>query len=169
MWGILQGVTFDQGEFLLRLLFTTCALVLTTAVLVFSATFANAAGQVVYRWTDERGNQVNSDRPPPQGIEYETISTSSSMVHTVQPESSTEPSTVNPDTGKDASSVADAKAPASQKNPEFCARAKDNLTQLDTHARIRLRDDKGEVRYLSEEEKLVERQKAAEAIKVFCE
>jgi Domain of unknown function (DUF4124) len=171
MWGILQAVTFHPGELHLRLVFTTCALILATTVLVFSTHFATAAGKVVYRWTDERGNQVNSDRPPPPGIKYETIATTSSMMHTVEPENSNSAPTANPKTGKEdpASPVADANAQASQKNPELCARAKDNLTQLDTHARIRLRDDQGEVRYLSEEEKSLEKQKAQDAIKVFCE
>jgi len=167
MWGILQGVTFYQGDDLLKLTFTTSALVLATALQIFCASFANA-GTVVYRWNDAAGNQVNSDRPPPEGIEYETISTSSSMVHTVEPAEGTVPPTVKPGAGKDAPATAD-KTPATQKNPEFCARARDNLTQLDTHARIRLRDDQGEVRYLSEEEKTAEKQKALDAIKVFCE
>jgi hypothetical protein len=169
MWGILQLATFHPGDVLLRLLFTTRTLILTTVVLVFSGSFANAAGQVVYRWTDEQGNQVNSDRPPALGVEYETISTSSSMVHTVEPDNSAAPPTVNPEEGKETAASPVAEAPASQKNPEFCATAKSNLTQLETHARIRLRDDNGEVRYLSEEEKAVEKQKAQDAIKAFCE
>ncbi len=145
----------------MKLVFTT---ILAT---ILCASFANADA-VVYRWNDAAGNQVNSDRPPPLGIEYETISTSSSMVHTVDPAEGTVPPTAKPGAGKDAPAAA-AKAPASLKNPEHCARARDNLTQLDTHARIRLRDDQGEIRYLSEEEKAAEKQKALDAIKVFCE
>jgi hypothetical protein len=169
MWGILQEATYFAGDLHLRPVFTARALFLTTALLVFSTSFANAAGQVVYRWTDESGNQVNSDRPPPLGVEYETISTSSSMVHTVEPENSPAPPAANPEEGKEAAASPVAEAPASQKNPEFCATAKSNLSQLETHARIRLRDDNGEVRYLSEEEKAVEKQKAQDAIKAFCE
>ncbi len=151
----------------MKLAFTTSALVLATALLTLSTTFASAS-EVVYRWKDAAGNPVNSDRPPPEGVEYETFSTSSSMVHAVDPAAGTAPPTGKPAAGKGAPATA-ATAPVSQKNPENCARAKDNLTQLDTHARIRLRNDQGEIRYLSEEEKAAEKQKALDAIKVFCE
>ena len=57
-------------------------LVLATAALVLAGSLANA-GQVVYRWKDDRGNPVNSDRPPPKGVDYEVISTQSSMVRPV--------------------------------------------------------------------------------------
>jgi len=153
----------------LKLAFTTCTVGLA-ALLTFATSFASA-GETVYRWKDAAGNQVNSDRPPPDGIEYETMSTSSSMVHTVEDPAVPASAPTQPGAGKDAAAapVADAQSPATQKNPELCARAKDNLTQLDTHARIRLRDDKGEIRFLSEDEKLAEKQKAQEAIKVFCD
>lgn len=167
MWGILQAVTCYLGDDQLKLLFTTSAFVLATALLNLPGSFATA-GEVVYRWNDEAGNQVNSDRPPPLGIDYETISTSSSMVHTVDPAEGTAPPTVKPGVDKDAPATV-AKAPANQKNPEYCKRAQDNLVQLDSHARIRLRDDQGAVRYLSEEEKVAETKKAKDAVKAYCE
>jgi hypothetical protein len=151
----------------LKLASTTSALVFAAALLTLSGYFANA-GEVVYRWKDQAGNQVNSDRPPPLGIDYETISTSSSMVHTVDPAESAAPPPVKPGAGKDAPAAV-AKTPATEKNPEYCKRAQDNLVQLDSNARIRLRDDQGEVRFLSEEEKTAERKKTLDAIKAFCD
>ena len=38
-----------------------CALV--AAIVSYSA--ATSAGETYYRWTDERGNRLHSDRPPP--------------------------------------------------------------------------------------------------------
>jgi hypothetical protein len=168
MWGSLASGTIFWGDHRLKLAFTTGAFVLA-GLLTFATSFSSA-GEVIYRWKDEAGNPVNSDRPPPEGIKYETISTSSSMVHAVDPSDGSAPPAAKPGTGKDsaAAPVAEAKAPATKMNPEQCARAKDNLTQLDTHARIRIRDDKGEVRFLSEEEKQAEKQKTLDAIKAFC-
>ncbi len=57
----------------------------------------------------------------------------------------------------------EAKKPAVEKNPEYCARAKDNLLQIDCHGQIRLRNDQGEVRYLTQEEKAAERKKALDS------
>jgi len=143
----------------------SCVLVLATALSLYGPMVS--AGKNVYRWTDDRGNPVNSDRPPPPGIDYEVISTQSSMVRQVDSEEGAVPPTVKPSVGNEFEPV-ESKRPAVEKNPEYCTRAKDNLTQLDSHARIRLRDDQGEVRYLTEEEKSAERQKALDAIKAFC-
>lgn len=143
------------------------ALVLATAVLVFSSSFANA-GQVVYRWMDDRGNPVNSDRPPPKGVDYEVISTNSSMVRPVDAEEGAVPLEVKPSVDNQFQPV-DASKPKIEKNPEYCARAKENLHTLDSNARIRLRDAQGEVRFLTEEEKQVERNKALETIKLNCD
>jgi hypothetical protein len=143
------------------------ALVLATAVLVLSGSLANA-GQVVYRWMDDRGNPVNSDRPPPKGVDYEVISTSSSMVRPVDSEEGAVPLEVKPSADNKFEPV-DTGKPKIEKNPEYCQRAKENLATLDSKARIRLRDEQGEVKYLSDEEKQVERNKALETIKLNCD
>ncbi len=151
----------------MKLAFTTCALVLTTALLTLSS-FHASAGEVVYRWKDDAGNQVNSDRPPPQGTEYEVISTSSSMVHAVDPAGGAVPLQVKPTADKESEPVA-ASTPKTEKNPEYCKTARDNLQTLDSHARIRLRDEQGEYRYIDEDEKQQQRKLALDAIKAFCE
>lgn len=143
------------------------ALVLVTAVLVLSSSLVYA-GQVVYRWIDDRGNPVNSDRPPPKGVDYEVISTSSSMVRPVDAEEGAVPLEVKPSADNQFQPV-DTSKPKVEKNPEYCQRAKENLATLDSKARIRLRDEQGEVRYLSEEDKQLERNKALETIKLNCD
>jgi len=167
MWGTFDLDIFHWGDTFLKRSLNLCALILTSLVLSLSGSFANSDA-VVYRWKDEAGNQVNSDRPPPQGIDYEVVSTRSSFVRPVDSKEGAVPLEVNSSAGNDAKKVA-AKTPATQKNPEYCAAARNNLLQIDSHARIQLRDDQGEVRYLSEEEKAVEKQKALAAIKAFCD
>ena len=143
------------------------SLVMAIAVLTLSSSLANAS-QVVYRWKDAQGNPVNSDRPPPKGTDYEVISTKSSMVRPVDAAEGAVPLTVKPSVGNEFQPV-DANKPKIEKNPEYCKRAKDNLTQIDSHAQIRLRDDNGNVHILTEEEKQLERNKALETIKLNCD
>lgn len=147
--------------------FLGCVLAITVTTLTL-ASYQAGAGEVVYRWNDADGNPVNSDRPPPLGTDYEVISTSSSMVREVDSNEGAVPLTVKPTADNNFKPVI-ANKPAVEKNPEICARAKDNLVQIDSHARIRLRDDKGEIRYLSEEEKNAERKKAQDAVKAYCD
>ena len=151
----------------MKLAFNRHAFLLATALLTMYHPVANA-DQVVYRWKDTAGNPVNSDRPPPQGVDYEVISTKSSMVRPVDAQEGAVPLQVKPSADNDFTPV-DSSQPATEKNPEYCARAKDNLVQIESHARIRLRDDQGEIRYLSEEEKNAERKKAQYAVKAYCD
>jgi hypothetical protein len=149
----------------LKRLIITGSLILAALLLPLSGA---SAGETLYRWLDDRGNPVNSDRPPPKGVEYEVISTSSSMVRKVESDEGAVPLEVKSTASNDFEEV-NTSTPRIEKNPEFCQRAQDNLTQLDTHARIRLRNEEGEIRYLDEEEKAAERQKALDAIEAFCE
>ena len=163
-------ITTDWEGDLLKRVNITAAVVLVTAVLSLWGAYASA-GQTLYRWIDERGNQVNSDRPPPTGIEYEEISTSSSMVRQVDAEESVTPpkATTTPGTNTEPANQEATEKLVTLKNPEYCAIARENLKQLDTSARIRLRNEQGEIRYLNEEEKAVEREKALSGIESFCE
>jgi len=167
MWSTFVAIsTYWKGE-LLKHVNITGALVLAATVLTLWGAYASA-GQTLYRWIDEQGNPVNSDRPPPTGVEYEVISTSSSMVRKVESDEGAVPLKVKPTVSNDFDAVNTEKPPI-EKNPEYCARAQDNLAQLDSHARIRLRNDQGEVRFLSDEERAAERQKAISAIETHCE
>jgi len=166
MWSIFATITvFCRGDLLKRVNIT--ALVIAIAVTTLLGSLARA-DQNLYRWTDERGNQVNSDRPPPPGIEYEVISTRSSMVRKVDGEEGAVPPKVTPTPGNQFDPVNTAQRTI-EKNPELCARARDNLAQLDTRARIRIRNEQGEVRFLTEAERAGERDKAIGAIETYCE
>lgn len=144
------------------------------ALLLVLATGAPAPGadaaETYYRWKDDRGNLVVSDRPPTEpDIEYEVVSQRTSFVRRVRPGEGAVPAEVTPRPGNRFEQV-ETGEPMVEKNPEACARARTNLETLDTSARIRIRDpDTGEMRYLTEEEKITQRQRAEETIRVHCE
>ena len=126
-----------------------------------------------YKWFDSRGNPQHSDRPPPAGVEYEFVSTDTGMRRRVTAE---EAAKQGDDDGDAAASmpsnttatpnVAEQQA-AVKKDPALCEQAKANLETLNSKARVRIRDDDG-IRYLTEEEKDVQRKKAEDLIAVHC-
>ncbi|MBT5005843.1 MAG: DUF4124 domain-containing protein, partial [Halieaceae bacterium] len=50
---------------------------LLTAITCFSA--YSLADTIHYRWLNERGFTVYSDRPPPEGVNYEVVSSESNL------------------------------------------------------------------------------------------
>jgi hypothetical protein len=125
-----------------------------------------------YRWKDERDRLVVSDRPPQDpSIEYEVVSPRSSLVRRVSPGEGAVPPETTPRPGNEFERVdPDAGESRVPKNPETCARAQSNLATLETAARIRIRDpETGELRYLSEEEKEEQRERARSNIRIHCE
>ena len=142
------------------------------AILLIVAAMPTQAADTYYRWKDERGKLVVSDRPPPDpNTEYEVVSQRSTLVRRVQPGEGAVPPEVTPRPGNEFEQVdTRVEIEAVKKNPESCARAKANLETLNTTARIRIRDkETGELRFISEEEKDVQRQKARDTIRVHCE
>lgn len=148
----------------------TFKLTLGATILCFAAISASlqAQGTVHYRWLNERGNPVHSDRPPPKGIDYEVITTGSGLKRVVSGEEGAVPPEVKPRVGNNFTQVDEEEAKRSKKNPELCKRAKTNLEALTGNAKVRIRDDQGEERFLSEEEVIVEREKARAQVSVYC-
>jgi len=145
------------------------ALALSLALQTMTGSDTIAAGDRIYRWTDAEGNQVNSDVPPPVGVAYDVISTDSSMVRSVAADEESASIGEEGQSEEKPAAPVDSRRVTIEKNPEYCAQAKNNLTQLDTRARIRLMGDDGKVRYLDEQERAVEREKALAAIEAYCE
>ena len=144
-----------------------CASLLATSALLLQPN-AVQADETYYQWIDDKGRPVHSDRPPPKGVEYEVVSTQSKLVRPVDAETGAVPKKIEPTPGNDFNPVQSG-APAVAKNPEYCDRARENLSRLDTDARIRMRDEQGEVRFLDEQQRAVERQKALDSINAYCE
>lgn len=140
---------------------------LVLGAVLFSTGISQAAEKTYYRWQDDRGYPVHSDRPPPAGIDYEVVSTKSNMIRQVDGDDGAVPATTQP-TASNRFEQVEAKKVEAKKNPEFCSRAQQNLETLETKARISIRDGDGEVRFLSEEEKENERAKARVQIASQC-
>jgi len=114
-----------------------------------------------YRWVDNNGNPVLSDRPPETGIPYTEVGVDTGFrrypkpVATKSNEPSGQPPTGNPSASPLASSNGAEANPASvvEAHPALCERAEDNIFKLETFPRMRVRDDDGEVRFMSDEER----------------
>ena len=48
-------------------------------LLLTAGSLAAVAATNYYRWIDERGNTIHSDRPPPAGVDYEVVRTGASF------------------------------------------------------------------------------------------
>ena len=145
----------------------TCLAGLSLVVLVCGS-LAVHAGATYCRWQDDRGNLVHSDRPPPTGTPYEVISTESSLVRHVDADEGAVPATTKPTVGNEFEQSDESKTPP-KKNPEQCKIAQENLQTLSTKVRIQIRNDQGELRPLSEEEKEIQRKQAQDTIEAHCE
>ena len=145
----------------------TFALLVTTAVIALGYT-STASGETYYRWNDSRGHPVHSDRPPPKGTDYEVVSTNTSLIRPVEADSGAVPKKIKPTPANEFDPV-EAKVAVIEKNPEYCARGKENLEIIDTTPRIRMRGDDGEMRIITPEERGIQRQQALKTIKTYCE
>lgn len=126
------------------------------------------ADETHYRWLDDRGNPVHSDRPPPAGIEYEVISTQSGFKRMVPGAVGAVPLEVEPRVGNEFTPVPK-QSEATRKNPEICEIARKNLETLNTFARVQVRGDQGDIEYLSDEEKEAQRNEATSLIQQHCD
>ncbi len=143
------------------------ALPLLAAVMVLGH-LPNVDAATYYRWKDERGNPVHSDRPPDKGIAYEVVTTDSGLTRPVEAGTGAVPRTVVPSAGNDFEPT-EPMTLTTVKNPEYCARARKNLEVIDIVPRIRTRDDQGEMKILTPEDREAERKKALAAIEAYCE
>ena len=121
-----------------------------------------------YQWTNERGTIVHSDRPPPPGVDYEVVSTDSGLKRVVEGEEGAVPLDLESKPGNEF--VQHQKNPeAFEKNPVTCERAQKDLETLTTSAEVAVRNDQGELRYLTPEEIKAETTKAQATIELHCD
>jgi hypothetical protein len=146
---------------------TICAILLASSAIFLSA-MSVQAGETYYRWTDDKGRPVHSDRPPPKGIDYEVIKTGSGFRRQVDSDEGVVPLSVEPTESNKFKPVDTSKVKI-EKNPEFCARGRENLETLDSGVRIRMRNEEGEVVYLGEEDREVQRKRAQDTIEMHCQ
>ena len=114
-----------------------------------------------YRWVDDNGNPVLSDRPPEAGIPYTEVGVDTGFRRYPKPVATetAEPGGQAPASSTSSSLAANATGGQSNRvevveaQPALCERAEDNIFKLETFPRMRVRDDDGEVRFMSDEER----------------
>lgn len=139
------------------------------AIALLSGVFASVSAGEIYRWNDANGNPVVSDRPPPAGIPYTTVGrkfgtkTNSAPTQTASDESEAPPvaEPIQAD-------VAQERPVELVQDPALCERAKERIFTLETFARVRFTDTDGEVKYLSDEMRADELERANEIKKIHC-
>lgn len=137
-----------------------------------SATLA-VAEKGHYKWIDSSGRPAHSDRPPPPGVEYEFVSSETGLSRRVTKEEprtsgATAAPAPQPSAATGGQTAAGGEQLAIEKNPALCDSARANLDTLNSKARVRIRDGDGSIRYLTPDEKDVQRQKAQDLIAVHC-
>lgn len=130
-----------------------------------------ASGQAAsnhYRWKDAQGKTVYSDRPPPTGINYEIVSSSSPNTRAVDTEEGAM-SAANGDSAAAAEQLAQEKqAEDARQRADLCARATSNLEALSGSAKIVVRTPEGEQRALSDSEIAQQRNTARSQVNAYC-
>jgi len=148
-----------------------CAASSTLALATLLAIAPASAEEGYYKWTDAKGNPHHSDRPPPAGVEYEFVSTGSGLKRRVSAGASDgreygSGTPAMPAPADDQPTEADRQA-AIEKDPALCEQARGNLQTLNGMVRVRIRDDNG-IRWLTDEEKEFQRQRAQDLIEIHC-
>ncbi len=137
----------------------TATLILSLMGLLVSS-HALTAPEKVYKWTDEKG-QVHYSERPPFGMQAEAIKPEIGHSEPVNYGAATD-NKVKEEKTADAGKKA-------LKDPERCAAARKNLDTLKTYARIKVKDENGEYRFLTQDEKQQNTNEAAKAIEESCE
>ena len=164
-----MGITSLAGGPHLNSTKRNCTATAAFIVLAFAGLSASA-GDSYYRWTDSTGTPINSDRPPPPGVEYDVVSTRTNRANLEAPAEVQTPSGVQPGAGsKSGPGESVASAPQPEKDPEICATAQQNLETLNTYARIRVSDGEGSFRFIGEEEKATQRASAEQLVSQHCQ
>jgi hypothetical protein len=139
-------------------------MVLILAAVLFTGIPLAQAAQDYYKWTDENGvTHYSARKPHNQAAEVISIKTGQRVAVPApsQRSTSTGPST---ETARQSSGGSG----GNLKDPERCKNAQDNLETMRSNARVRMREENGEIRYLSEEEKAQKIQEFEKAMAESC-
>lgn len=134
--------------------------------------FAHA--KTFYKWVDSDGVTHYSARKP-RGQEAEEVEVKGGRT------TKTSPSAASANTGAAAATqaaapqqqtapagAAESDAALANKDPERCKAARERLQTLESYARVRIRGEDGQLRYLSQQEKDEKLQEAKQAIQESC-
>jgi hypothetical protein len=131
----------------------------------------------LYRWNDGNDNPVMSDRPPPAGTPYTIIdvgrygATTNVVSPVTNPASNPVSTGTNREDAKDGGSMGNPEVAATvriEKLPELCTQAKEAIFQLETFPRVRVTDNNGEVRFMTDTERTEQLNRAREVEAANC-
>ncbi len=128
----------------------------------------SAVSAEIYQWTDDNGQTVFSETPPPDAahkvVKPKFGKESPAAIEKLK--AHTAPSKgAQGDAGKTAEKP---KAPTAAEKKANCAKGRDILTQLETSTRLRVKNEKGELSYLPEEERQKRIKDSQKSIQSWC-
>ena len=126
-----------------------------------------------YRWVDDKGNPVLSDRPPPTGTPYREIEIKTglkryaeSTTEAPEPPSVTIELTTQQSTALAVADVNESVLPSASQRE--CAALDADIERLTNYPRIIVRDEVGEEHLLSPEERAIRLEEALAFAETFC-
>ena len=147
--------------------------IVTSSILLLLLQGQPAGASPTYRWVDDNGNPVLSDRPPPTGTPYTEIEIKTglkryakSTTAATEPPSVTTELTTQESTALAAADVNESVLPSASQHE--CAALDTDIERLTNYPRIIVRDEVGEEHLLSPEERATRLEEALAFAETFC-
>ena len=147
--------------------------IVTSSILLLLLQGQSADASTTYRWVDDKGNPVLSDRPPPTGTPYTEIEIKTglkryaeSTTEAPEPPSVTTELTTQQSTALAVADVNESVLPSASQRE--CAALDADIERLTNYPRIIVRDEVGEEHLLSPEERAIRLEEALAIAETFC-
>lgn len=147
--------------------------IVTSSILLLLLQGQSADASTTYRWVDDKGNPVLSDRPPPTGTPYTEIEIKTglkqyaeSTTAAPEPPSVTTELTTQQSTALTVADVNESVLPSASQRE--CAALDADIERLTNYPRIIVRDEVGEEHLLSPEERAIRLEEALAFAETFC-
>jgi hypothetical protein len=147
--------------------------IVTSSILLLLLQGQPAGASPTYRWVDDNGNPVLSDRPPPTGTPYTEIEIKTGLKRYAKsttaapaPPSVTTELTAQQSTAFAVTEVNESVLPSASQGE--CAALDTDIKRLTNYPRIIVRDEVGEEHLLSPEERATRLEEALAFAETFC-
>ena len=147
--------------------------IVTSSILLLLLQRQPVDASTTYRWVDDNGNPVLSDRPPPTGTPYTEIEIKTglkryaeSTTAAPEPPSVTTELTTQQSTALAVADVNESVLPSASQRE--CAALEADIKRLTNYPRIIVRDEVGEEHLLSPEERATRLEEALAFAETFC-
>lgn len=126
------------------------------------------AEPIYYSWVDNRGNVINSDRPPPQGLEYEVLDPESELSRSVRADEGAVPLEVLPRPGNEFAARNKSMEERAMLNAKRCKKVQANLQKLERGESLNIRNAQGEIQELSLKQIREQQDIARTQVRIYC-